>query len=132
MTIRLAARADLDAIASLLGPSTWKPADFLAHNCRVAVVDERVAGFLVSREVAPGEREILYLAVDPPYRRRGIARELLRDELARSGRAWFLEVRESNVAAIKLYESAGFRHAGRRPQYYSAPLETAIVMRFFS
>ena len=42
--------------------------------------------------------------------------------------AWFLEVRESNVGAIRLYENAGFRVCGKRPAYYSDPCEAGIVM----
>lgn len=119
----------------------WNPADYLAHDCRVADVAGRVAGFIVTREVAPGEREILNLAVDPVERRTGIARGLVRDALARGKAedalkrvrgAWFLEVRASNAAAIRLYESAGFHRAGRRPNYYYEPAEDGIVMRFFS
>jgi len=98
----------------------------------VAEVKGCVAGFLVMREVAPGEREILNLAVDPAERRTGIARGLVGDALARAKGAWFLEVRASNSAAIQLYESAGFKRAGRRPDYYREPAEDAIVMRFFS
>ena len=45
-------------------------------------------------------------------RRRGVARALLQAELRREKTQWFLEVRESNSSAIKLYESTGFREAG--------------------
>ena len=44
-------------------------------------------------------------------------------------RSVFLEVRESNVAARKLYESRGFAVAGSRKQYHRKPAEDAIVMR---
>ena len=46
--------------------------------------------------------------------------------------AWFLEVRESNDAAINLYKTLGFAATGRRENYYSEPPEAAIVMRVFS
>jgi ribosomal-protein-alanine N-acetyltransferase len=39
----------------------------------------------------------------------------------------FLEVRESNVPARALYEKCGFKIAGRRPSYYTAPVEDAIL-----
>jgi len=81
--------------------------------------------------VGPGEREILNLAVDPAERHTGVARELLKDALRARG-AWFLEVRASNVAAIRLYESAGFSRTGRRPDYYYEPPEDGIVMRYLS
>jgi ribosomal-protein-alanine N-acetyltransferase len=82
--------------------------------------------------VAPGESEILNLAVDPGERRSGVARALLNEALAGAPGAWFLEVRASNAAAIRLYEQAGFERAGRRDGYYREPAEEALVMRFFS
>ena len=136
MTVRAACPADLAAIAAIQAASPeaaqWDPADCLNHDCRVCEVRGRVAGFLVSRQVAPGEHEILNLAVDPAERRKGIAAGLLRDVLAGIQGACFLEVRESNQAAIQLYESAGFAFAGRRSGYYQQPAEEAIVMRWVS
>jgi ribosomal-protein-alanine N-acetyltransferase len=132
VTIRAATRADLAAIGQIQGHSNWRPEDYLAFDCKVALDGDRIAGFVTTRETCPGEREILYVAVDPAYRRTGIARSLLQNELSRAPGTWFLEVRESNTPAIKLYVSLGFREIGRRDHYYSAPDETAIVMRFFS
>jgi ribosomal-protein-alanine N-acetyltransferase len=91
-----------------------------------------VLGFLVVRQIAADEREILNLAVDPAERRRGVARKLLENELQRAKTRWFLEVRESNSSAVNLYESAGFHRAGRRESYYSNPTESGIVMKFDS
>jgi ribosomal-protein-alanine N-acetyltransferase len=109
--------------------SQWNPADYLEHTCIVAETDDAVAGFLVTRETAPGETEILNMAVDPAMRQRGIGKKLLAAAL---GGAVFLEVRDSNAPARALYESVGFRIVGRRRGYYEKPLEDAIVMRFFS
>lgn len=132
MIIRPVAPDDLQTIAAIQGRSSWDPIDYLKCDCIVAVADGFVAGFLASREIAPGEREVLNIAVDRAQRRRGIARELLQHALKSLPGAWFLEVRESNTAAVKLYENAGFQPVGRRPEYYREPLEAAIVMRFFS
>jgi len=136
VTIRPATPADLAAIAAIqaASPETsqWESGDYLENDCVVAVAEGRVTGFLASRRVAPDEREILNVAVDRDQRRKGIARALLEHELARGRGQWFLEVRASNVAAIHLYENAGFEHCGRRPGYYQQPAEEAIVMRFFS
>ena len=135
MMIRTASGEDLAAIAAIqtLSPeaSQWDPASYLNYDCLVAV-NTRVIGFLTARQTAPGEREILNLAVDPSERRRGIARALLREELGRGKNQWFLEVRASNSRAIKLYESAGFRIAGRRESYYHNPPEPGIVMKYDS
>ena len=130
--IRRATADDLGAIAILQGRSSWQPADYLQHECTVAEVDGRLVGVLASRETAPGEREILNLAVDASYRRQGVARALLEHELAGARGEWFLEVRESNTAALNLYRSCGFQAVGRREGYYSEPCEAGIVMRFFS
>jgi ribosomal-protein-alanine acetyltransferase len=138
LQLRAARQKDLDRIAEIQGASPqaaqWKPHGYLDHDCAVAIPVEGggVVGFLASRQTAPGEREILNLAVDPEYRRRGIALRLLEAELERGQGSWFLEVRESNTAAIRLYESAGFAASGTRNKYYSDPVEAAIVMRFFS
>lgn len=136
MNIRAATLEDLAAIAAIQAASPqasqWDPGGYLEYDCAVAVEQGRVTGFLVSRRVAPDEREILNVAVDPAQRRKGIARALLASELARGPGRWFLEVRASNAAALRLYESAGFEGRGRRPGYYREPAEEAIVMRFFS
>ena len=136
VVVRAATHADLAAIAEIQRAaseaSQWSAADYLDHDCTVATEDGRVLAFLVTRPTAPGEREILNIAVEPAQRGRGLARRLLEQELARSRGEWFLEVRESNAAARKLYESLGFREVGLRENYYPAPPEHAIVMRFFS
>ncbi len=136
VSIRPATPEDLVAIATIQAASPeaaqWDPAGYLDHDCRVAVAGALVLGFLVVRQTTPGENEILNLAVDPAARRVGVARGLLEDALACAQGGWFLEVRASNAAAIRLYESAGFERAGRRPGYYREPSEEAIVMRLFS
>ncbi len=98
----------------------------------VAELDDEVAGYLIARE-AGGSGEILNLAVDPPRRRTGVARALLKVGLAvlrrRGAEEIFLEVRESNLAAQTLYLGAGFRPVGQRAGYYRNPLEDALVLR---
>ncbi len=132
MIIRPATAGDLDAIASIQSASPqasqWKPTEYLDYTCAVAE-EGTVAGFIVTREVVLGEYEILNLAVAPEARRRGVARELLKRVLETGSGEWFLEVRESNFAAIQLYETVGFRVSGKRSSYYSNSRESAIVMR---
>ena len=78
------------------------------------------------------EGYISNVAVSPAFRRRGIASALIRALLdrARERNLSFvtLEVRESNAAAIALYEGFGFRPVGRRKNYYDAPKEDAWIM----
>ena len=79
-----------------------------------------LAGFSLYRTVAD-EAELLLLAVDPEYRRRGIGRRLLDHFLNRATNSGasrvHLEVREGNPAVI-MYREAGFNFAGRRRKYY--------------
>ena len=78
------------------------------------------------------ECEILNIAVYPEHRKKGIAHSLLEsaiDNAIKKGvRRFFLEVRESNFAAISLYKSFGFICIGNRKNYYSSPKENAILM----
>ncbi len=93
--------------------------------------DDQVQGFIIGR-LADDQWEIENLAVDRREQRRGLGRELLREFLDRSrprGSAVFLEVRESNVPARRLYEGLGFVETGRRKTYYRAPEEDAIVLK---
>jgi ribosomal-protein-alanine N-acetyltransferase len=112
--------------------SQWHAGDYLAFDCQVALLDGKIAGFVVSRQVAEKEREILNVAVDPAFRRLRIATELLRSEMVRWPGTHFLEVRESNSAARSLYERVGFEPIGSRPGYYENPPEAGIVMRIYS
>jgi polysaccharide biosynthesis protein PslH len=134
--LRRATADDIDRITAIQGTSPeasqWLPHDYLNFDCQVAVMDGRIAGFVVSRRVAEDEREILNVAVHPEFRRLGIATQLLQAETARCPGTHFLEVRESNSAAQRLYESLGFEVGGSRPGYYENPTEAGIVMRIFS
>jgi ribosomal protein S18 acetylase RimI-like enzyme len=134
--MRRAEAGDLSEIsviqASAAEASQWQAQDYLAFDCRVAIMEGRIAGFLVSRQVGDQEREILNVAVHPDFRRLRIASELLQTEITSHCGVHFLEVRESNAAARQLYERLGFQVVGARPQYYENPNETGIVMRIFS
>lgn len=78
------------------------------------------------------EVQILNIAVAPTHRRMGIGGRLLHDSLqwGRKNKARFavLEVRRSNTAARMLYERAGFRKVGERPDYYGVVKEPALLM----
>ena len=97
----------------------------------VSALGEEICGSIFGVNVA-GEAEILNLAVKSNHRRMGLAKELvsrLLNEWEKQGtRRVFLEVRESNAAAIKLYEGLGFRQIGRRKGYYANPEEDALVL----
>lgn len=89
------------------------------------------AGFLIGRIIAD-EAEILNVAVEPAARRRGAGRGLVQaaiaQALAAGARRIFLEVRETNQAARRLYASEGFHEVARRAGYYHSPTEDALVL----
>jgi len=94
--------------------------------------DGPVTGFAVAWFVSD-EGELANLAVRKAARRRGVGRALLDSVLAaateRGVRTLFLEVRESNHAARKLYGSRYFEEVGRRKRYYRSPEEDALILR---
>jgi ribosomal-protein-alanine N-acetyltransferase len=78
------------------------------------------------------EIHINNVAVRPECRRQGVGRALLgfvfRLGAGLGARRATLEVRRSNVAALKLYEKLGFYVAGARTNYYTNPVEDALVL----
>jgi ribosomal-protein-alanine N-acetyltransferase len=92
---------------------------------------EEIAGFICGRRIVD-EGEILNLVVKPEFRRQGagsaLAKGLLEVFACESVYKVFLEVRESNVKAIALYQSLGFRQVGKRMGYYQDPEEDAFVL----
>ncbi len=98
----------------------------------MAETQDAVLGYLIGREAA-STGEVLNLAVDPPHRRRGLARSLLEHGLValqrRGADEVFLEVRESNHSAQALYRARGFERVGTRKSYYRNPVEDALVLR---
>ena len=112
-------------------------AELMSGPGAFALVAEDVApvAFILCRAIA-GEAEILTLAVSPAARRRGVARGLVEAAAGAASvagaEAMFLEVADDNLAAIGLYEAAGFTRAGLRRGYYDRGpqgLADALVMR---
>ena len=72
------------------------------------------------------------LAVRPELRGQGLASRLLAGVMAESARmgadSATLEVRRSNTPALRLYAKAGFTEAGVRRNYYTQPVEDALVL----
>jgi len=80
-----------------------------------------------------GEGDITNVVVHPDYRKRGIAYKMLTELLHRGEEkygieAYTLEVRESNIEAIRLYERLGFVREGIRKDFYEKPVENALIM----
>jgi [ribosomal protein S18]-alanine N-acetyltransferase len=132
---------DLDAIEAIERasyPAPWSRSMFASELAKqssrsIAAVtpDERLVGYLVlSRYVDVWH--VMNVAVDPAMRRRGIASTMLEQLFemtsADADRGYTLEVRVSNVAAIRLYESFGFVSHGVRRGYYTDNKEDALIM----
>ncbi len=142
ITVRKMSPADLDqvhAIEDLSFNTPWNlnSFEYEIRNkdavMKVAELDNRVVGFVCVRFLLD-MTHILDIAVMPGHQRMGIGGILLLDALQEIKRTRpetkhiTLEVRESNIAAIKLYEKSGFRKTGRRRNYYSSPDEDGIIM----
>ena len=115
----------------------WSEATFrgLLRRQSAALLVGEEAGEVLGYAVlwfAADDAELGDMAVLPESRGRGLGRWLLDAALAeaarRGAKTVYLEVRESNVAARRLYERAGFRTAGVRADYYTQPTEDAILM----
>ena len=95
-----------------------------------AVVDGRIVGYVICSRYDT-VWHVMNVAVDPGARRLGVATSLLEGLLERIDEAeprLTLEVRQSNTAAIALYEGLGFRPAGLRRRYYQDNGEDALIM----
>ena len=96
----------------------------------IVAFSDDVLGYIGVQEIC-GEAYITNSAVFGEYRNQGIGRSLLKKACdgAKSRNCDFitLEVRESNLPAINLYESEGFEKAGIRKNFYSSPTENGVI-----
>jgi ribosomal-protein-alanine N-acetyltransferase len=131
--VRPALERDYPAIARIQCrcPETaqWPLGDYSGYPLLLALLGNRPAGFCSWRQSAPDEAEILNIAVDPEFRRRGVASALLNTVCQKARGTIFLEVAEPNAAAIALYTKHGWECAGLRPGYYDHGTVNAVVMK---
>lgn len=97
--------------------------------------DQKIIGFIVMSSTPLGENHILNLCVLPDCQRQGIGKELLNyamheAKLRNSASIMYLEVRRSNLNAIKLYQKVGFIQISERKSYYPGKngREDALVL----
>ncbi|HEV8593709.1 MAG TPA: ribosomal protein S18-alanine N-acetyltransferase [Pyrinomonadaceae bacterium] len=99
---------------------------------RVAANGTKVLGFIVGRIVAGPEAEIYNIGVRADARRAGIGRSLINSFTTECHKlnvnCIWLEVRISNLSAIKFYEEADFVQVSVRKGFYSNPSEDAVLM----
>lgn len=105
------------------------------YECWLVFLGDQQVGHGVLTAAA-GESHVLNITIKPENQGCGLGRQLLTHliEQARQREAevTFLEVRESNQSANRLYESFGFNEVGRRRNYYPAAggREDALVMAY--
>jgi [ribosomal protein S18]-alanine N-acetyltransferase len=142
VTIRQMLEADVPAVVAIERTSyqfPWSEGIFrdclrVGYVCRSVVHEGKVIGYGIM-SVGAGETHILNLCVAHGVRCRGVGRALLQYLLERGLAAGmneaYLEVRPSNTAAIRLYQSLGFEQVGVRRGYYQAAVgrEDAVVLR---
>ena len=147
IVIRSATKEDLKAIIEIENKSfsdPWTDTMFVSHFSSnsgitlVAVSEETVCGYINAYVIDgnaddfDGECEIANVAVDPNYRRMYVADKLIGSLVSlasdRFCSKFFLEVRDTNLPAQKLYEKNGFVVYDRRKNYYNNPREDAILM----
>ncbi len=141
VTIRSAVLDDLPVLLAIEQEAKtaahWRREQYarLVESEIVLVTEDggNISGFVCAKNVA-GDWEIENMVVAKQGRRRGVGNGLL-DELLRrvrqqAGAAVWLEVRESNEPARRLYKKHGFRETGRRRGYYKDPVEDAVLYEF--
>lgn len=136
--------ADVDVVQAIEASAythPWTRGNFMdslasGYRCRTLLdAGNRIIGYVLVMAAA-GEAHLLNLTVLPALHGRGLGRMLLDHAvtIAREDRAssMFLEVRPSNIRAIRIYERYGFARIGLRKGYYPAAggsREDAVVMR---
>lgn len=144
ITIRELMMEDIDQVCALeemVFSMPWHKQSF------IEMVENKDALYLVAEEAdrpgivlaccglrsIVGEGDISNVVVHPEHRKQGIARQMLTELLKRGNeqfgiKAYTLEVRKSNEAAIRLYRHLGFVSEGIRRNFYEKPTEDALIM----
>ena len=110
----------------------WPAAEFAAYLADSATTPvyvacdarRKIAGFAILR-LAADEAEVLTIVTDASFRKKGVAGAMMaamfEDLLTQPVRNMFLEVENTNLAALALYRRAGFKQIGERKNYYPTP-----------
>jgi len=139
-TIRKMCQDDLDGVMEIENLSFVSPwtkrlfEDTLASPITTSFVMKKglySIGYIMVYSVAD-EAHILNIAIHPDHRGKGHASSLIQHALSyfdeQGVREFFLEVREGNMIAIRLYQRFGFEKIGKRKRYYPETNEDALVM----
>ena len=140
LTFRRMTQDDADVIAEIEAKSFampwsreafWREAQNELATYIVGELDGRIIAY-AGAWVSFNQAEVMSVAVEPEFRGQGFGTilfgELIKAVKERGAKSITLEVRPSNRAAIKLYESFGLRSVGRRKGYYIDNGEDALIM----
>lgn len=142
MTVREMTWDDLEQVVEIENENfsvPWTETGFFTYLMRSDALflvaeneeEELVAGY-IGIIMAADEGDITNVSVKKELQGQGIGTMLLQELASRTKEMGiekiFLEVRESNVAALALYEKQGFERMGVRKNYYTDPIEDAITM----
>ena len=140
--VRMMAEEDIDSLVAVeeeCFSMPWSKQAFMDSYALpytyffVAEKHEEIAGYIGVYKLGD-EADITNVAVASIYRRKGVADKLLGavcDFAKNQSIAQItLEVRESNIPAIKLYEKHGFKRVGVRKNFYEKPVEDAIIYQY--
>ena len=130
--------AEVEKIEQLCFPDAWSMEQFVeeisdneARTYWITSQKDTVIGYCGMWQILD-EAHTMNLAVHPDYRRLGVADALLQTMIALANQnklsAMTLEVRGSNVPALRLYKKYGFLEAGVRRNYYANPTDHAVIM----
>lgn len=102
------------------------------HHATVMLNDQQVIGFCILQKVLD-EANLLLMAIDPQWQQKGLGYQMLEHAIEQLGEGTamvFLEVRQSNTAALALYEKIGFAQIDLRKNYYPTAdgKEHAVIM----
>lgn len=127
------------------GLADWKIEDYLTEIkrnnsiTRIAVLEDEIVGFVLARLITTAENqcncaEIYNIAVRNKWRNKGIGKKIIENLLAICRQndiaEIFLEVRKSNKNARRFYTKTGFKEMGERKNYYTLPIDDAVIMKF--
>jgi|TARA_B100001964_G_scaffold180439_1_gene199353 ribosomal-protein-alanine N-acetyltransferase len=98
----------------------------------IGILNNSKIGYIVGRTIHD-ELNIYNLAILEKYRNKGFASKLLCyvfEHMNTEINSIYIEVRETNIKALKFYRKFGFIEYNIRENYYSSPTENAILMQY--
>lgn len=97
-----------------------------SYTFSVILYNEEIAGYINFADCID-HTDLISIAILPKYRGLGLAKDLITYMESYSTHPIFLEVRESNISAISLYEKLNYKIINIRKNYYSNPIEHALI-----